>query len=308
MAEPRYSFTAFTPTFNRAHTLGRVYESLCSQTYTDFEWLIVDDGSTDDTPQLVAGWQADAPFEIRYLRQPNQGKHSAFNHGVREARGKLFLTLDSDDAIAPQALERFWHHWQAIPKPKRDGFAAVTALCLDQEGKVVGDLFPRDILDSNSSELKHRYKVRGEKWGFTRTDLLRVHPYPELPGVRFVPASVVWIPIASRYQTRFVNEPLRIYHTSDGDQLSRAGLRRDHLKGLALWHRTVLNYEAGWFWQDPIDLLRSGANYARFGFLADWGIKKQAQHLRGTAARLLWLAGLLPGWLKARTDRPGLID
>jgi glycosyltransferase involved in cell wall biosynthesis len=308
MTSHQHTFTVFTPTYDRAHTLGQVYESLCAQTYRDFEWLIVDDGSTDHTPELVAGWQEEAPFLIRYFRQPNQGKHVAFNHGVREARGLLFLTLDSDDTIVPQALERLWHHWQAIPNEKRDGFAAVTALCQDQDGRVVGERFPRDILDSNASELKHRYKVHGEKWGFTRTDLLRAQPYPEMPGVRFVPESVVWIPIAAHHQTRFVNEPLRIYHSSAGGQLSTAGLRRDHLVGLALWHLITLNFEAGWFWQDPLDLLRSGANYARFSFLAGRGLQEQARELRGKGAWLLWLMGLAPGWLKTQMDRSRLID
>jgi hypothetical protein len=308
MTPHQHTFTVFTPTYNRAHTLGQVYESLCTQTYKDFEWLIVDDGSTDNTPELVAGWQKEAPFLIRYFRQPNQGKHVAFNHGVKEAEGLLFLPLDSDDAIVPQALERLWHHWQAIPEEKRDGFAAVTALCQDKNGRVVGERFPRDILDSDASELKHRYRVRGEKWGFTRTDLLRAQPYPEMPGARFVPESVVWIPIAAHHQTRFINEPLRIYHSSAGGQLSAAGLRRDHLIGLAIWHLIALNFEAGWFWKDPLDLLRSGANYVRFSFLAGRGMKSQAQELRGKGAWLLWLLGLAPGWLKAQMDRPHLIN
>ncbi len=306
--EFKYAFTVFTPTFNRAHTLGRVYRSLAAQTFRDFEWLIVDDGSTDQTPELVAAWQAEASFPIRYFRQANQGKHVAFNQGVRRARGELFLPLDSDDACLPQALERLWGHWQAIPEDERAGFAAVTGLCVDQAGRVVGRRFPRDVLDSDSSEIKHRYKVGGEKWGFTRTDLLRAHPYPEPAGCSFVPESVVWIAIAARYRTRFVNDPLRVYHASAGDQLSGSGLRRGHLAGLALWHQAVLNFEAGWFWRDPLDLLRSGLNYARFSFLAGRGVGEQAAGLEGAGARLLWLAGLVPGWLKARLDRPRLKD
>jgi glycosyltransferase involved in cell wall biosynthesis len=194
-----YTFTVFTPTFNRAHTLGRVYESLRAQSYRDFEWVIVDDGSTDDTPALVASWQDEAELPIRYFRKPNQGKHTAFNQGVREAKGQLFLSLDSDDSCYPQALERFWHHWQSIPEDARPGFAALTALCEDENGNIVGQKYPKDVFDSDSSEIKHRYKVEGEKWGFIRTDILRQFPYPEPPGVTYVPESVAWIPIAALY-------------------------------------------------------------------------------------------------------------
>mgnify|MGYP000318435424 CR=1 FL=1 len=302
------TFTVFTPTYNRAHTLGRVYESLRAQTFKDFEWVIVDDGSTDGTPDLVAGWKDLAEFPIRYFRKPNQGKHTAFNQGVREARGRLFLSLDSDDSCHPQALERFWHHWQSIPTDARPGFAALTALCEDESGKIVGQLYPSDIFDSDSSEIKHRYKVEGEKWGFIRTDILRQFPYPEPPGVTYVPESVVWIPIAARYKTRFVNEPLRIYHSTAGNQYTGSGLKRSHLEGLALWHQVVLNYEAKWFWHDPLDLLRSTLHYVRFSFLCGKGIAWQWRRLHSPGARILWLLGLGPGALKARLDHKQVHD
>src|SRR5262245_31274251 len=85
----RYTFTVFTPTYNRAHLLPRVYESLRQQTFRDFEWLVIDDGSKDNTGEVVQAWQRDAPFPIRYLAQPNGGKHTAVNRGAKEARGRL---------------------------------------------------------------------------------------------------------------------------------------------------------------------------------------------------------------------------
>src|SRR5437762_2817315 len=96
-------FTVFTPTYNRAGTLPRVYESLKAQTFRDFEWIIVDDGSADSTQELVQSWIGDLDFPIRYFRQQNQGKHVAVNLGVKEARGEFFLNLDSDDACVPEA-------------------------------------------------------------------------------------------------------------------------------------------------------------------------------------------------------------
>ena len=303
-----YAFTVFTPTYNRARLLSRVYGSLAAQSFRDFEWLIVDDGSTDGTDDLVAAWQKEAAFPIRYLRQENRGKHAAFNRGVAEARGELFLPLDSDDAALPQALERLHFHWQAIPQDKRGDFAAVTALCADESGRVVGERFPADVFDSNSMEINRRYKVRGEKWGFTRTEVLRRFPYPEPPGAKFVPEGIVWSRVATRYKTRFVNEPLRVYFGQAGDQLSRAGLKLSHLPGLALWHQVILNEESSWFAADPLYFLHSGLNYARFSFLLGRGLGEQWGGLSKPLAKVLWLAGLLPGWLLASRQAESLIE
>src|SRR5260370_42528889 len=143
----RYVFTVFTPTFNRSQTLSRVYEGLRLQTFRDFEWLIVDDGSTDGTKELVEKWQTESAFLIRYIYQENQGKPAAFNHGVQQARGELFVTLDSDDACVPQALERLKYHWDGIPTAEKDKFSAVAVGCACQNGRVVGDEVPPCGLD-----------------------------------------------------------------------------------------------------------------------------------------------------------------
>ena len=208
------TFTVFTATHDRAHLLQRVFDSLERQTYRDFEWLIVDDGSTDGTDSMVRDWALRADFPVRYVRQPHSGKHVAFNRGVREARGRLFLSWDSDDGAVPEALERFKVHWGSIPADRRARFSAVTALCMDEHGRPVGDRFPRDITDSEPLELYFRYRTRGEKWGFQRTDVLLEFPFPEPPGVSFVSESIVWFAIARRFKTRYVNEYLRIYCSS----------------------------------------------------------------------------------------------
>src|SRR5260370_1633948 len=186
----RYVFTVFTRTFNRSQTLSRVYEGLRLQTFRDFEWLIVDDGSTDGTKEIVEKWQTESAFVIRYIYQENQGKLAAFNHGVQEARGELFVTLDSDDACVPQALERLKYHWDGIPTAEKDKFSAVTALCKDQNGRLVGDEFPRDVLDFDSIELVFKYNVKDEKWGFHRHDGFKQFPFPKIRNAKFISDGV----------------------------------------------------------------------------------------------------------------------
>src|SRR5215831_18669122 len=104
-------FTVFTPVFNRRHTLGRVFESLRAQTIRDFEWVVVDDGSTDGVSDLLSEYERTADFPVRVVRQVNAGKHAAWNRGVALARGELFLPADSDDRFVPETLERFRDLW-----------------------------------------------------------------------------------------------------------------------------------------------------------------------------------------------------
>ena len=108
--------TIFTATYNRAHTLHRAFESLRAQTFRDFEWLVVDDGSIDGTNELVAGWMETADFPIRYLRQNHSGKHFAHNLALSEARGLLFTVLDSDDALPSDALGKLKQCWISFPE------------------------------------------------------------------------------------------------------------------------------------------------------------------------------------------------
>ena len=135
-------FTVFTATFNRGHTLRRVYEGLLGQTYREFEWVVVDD---DRPTTREASSSSGAPkpgSRIRYLHQQNQGKHVAFNRGVAAARGELFISLDSDDSCVPTALERLKWHWDQIPPDARSGFTGVTGLCVNQLGHLIGTRFP----------------------------------------------------------------------------------------------------------------------------------------------------------------------
>jgi glycosyltransferase involved in cell wall biosynthesis len=282
-------FTVFTPTSDRAHTLERVHDSLCAQTFGDFEWLVVDDGSTDGTDHLVARWSEEASFPVRYVWQENVGKHVAFNRAVQAARGTLFLTLDSDDECVPTALERFADHWWSIPSQRRDEFSAVTALCANADGKVVGAEFPHDPTDSDPIEIEYRYGVDGEKWGFHRTDVLARYPFPEVPGQPFVTESLVWHRIAHDYRTRYVNDVLRVYRRESGTAslTDLAGRTADRAPMFALRDHMILTEEIGWFRHAPRRFLRAAANYTRFSRHEGRGFAQQRRALRPLTSRLL---------------------
>lgn len=270
-----YTFTVFTPTYNRAHTLHRVYESLLKQTFTDFEWLIVDDGSTDHTTELIASWQA--PFPIRYIYKENGGKHTAFNRGVQEAAGELFLTFDSDDSCTPEALQVFNDVWQGIED--REKFAGVTALCMDESGEVVGDMFTHDVHDATYLEDKYVYKIKGEKWGFQRTDVLKQFPFPEPEGLKLVSEGYVWARISGEYLTRYVNKCLRVYHTETGSYVHSAPGK--YATELAYSGKETLNYEIRYFWKAPLTFVRQSVHYVRFSLHAQQRPFQGLEHALG---------------------------
>jgi glycosyltransferase involved in cell wall biosynthesis len=300
----RHRFTVFTPTYDRAHTLPRVYASLCAQTLRDFEWLVVDDGSRDHTAASIKAWQQEAPFPIRYFYQENAGKHVAFNKGVAEAQGELFLPADADDAFVPHALARLLFHWENIPPADRPRFSGVTGLCQDENGRRVGTGFPREVMDSDSLEMIYRYKVRGENWGFHRTAVLRQFPFPETPRRIWIPESLVWHPIARHYRTRFVNEPLRLYFQGQVDQISQSSARR-FAPGRKLFYLQVLNEELDWFSRAPLIFVKAAVQFARFSFLSNEGARTQWRSLENYPSRGLWLAGVVPAWVIALLDQRG---
>ncbi|GEP42006.1 glycosyltransferase family 2 protein [Brevifollis gellanilyticus] len=286
-------FTVYTPTYNRAHTLHRCYDSLKAQTNRDFEWLIVDDGSTDGTAELVAQWQAENLLPvIRYEPRPHGGAHRVHNHGLAVAHGQMMIKLDSDDGCVPQALERLRFHWESIPESERAGFSGVTGLCQDQDGKLVGCEFPNAPLDCTAAELDYIHHVHGEKWGFLRLDVLRQFPFPEDCTGNFIPESYVWSQVSQNHETRHVNEQLRIYWM---DAPSLVHGRPDPSRN-ADGHRRmfgmVLNLEAKYVRVAPARLFRVAVQFSRFSLLHGTGLMQQWQSLRPGLPRLLWLLGL----------------
>lgn len=282
-------FTVFTPTFNRVNVLHRVYECLQEQTFRNFEWVIIDDGSDDGTDVLVSQWKDQASFPIQYFWQKNGHKKTAFNHAVRVAKGCLFLPWDSDDQALPNALNLLYTHWMQIPVVARARYSGVCGLCVDESGEVVGRKFPANVLDSDALEVFYRHKVHGEKWGFTRTSILRKYPYPDTVSGH-VPESVVWSRVAKSYRTRFINEPLRIYiQTIDSvTQAGRAsGGAAKNAEGQLIWVQSILQNELRWFLYRPLWFFKAGANFTRFSRHVQAKRNHKPDELDGVAQRLL---------------------
>lgn len=204
------SFSMFTPTYNRCKDLPGVYHSLQIQTYRNFEWVVVDDGSNDGTRELIESYMKEADFPIKYEYQENQGKHIAQNKAIDMAEGELFLPLDSDDTMVAEALEVLWTTWMGLTEEERKNYSGVGCHCKDQNGKRVGTPWPKDGIISNDIEMYFKYKIRGEKWGPIRTDIMKNFKNAEVKG-HFLSENVIWFQIADRYQKIYIDKCLRIY-------------------------------------------------------------------------------------------------
>lgn len=193
--------TVFTPAYNRAHLLPRLYESLKAQTLQNFEWIIVDDGSTDDTEEIVNEWLGGD--RIRYIKQANGGKHRAINRGLQEARGELFFIVDSDDSLPRESIATIFKYYSQVKDD--NSFGGVCGYMANHDGTNIYKGYKQEILDCNSLELRYKYNVEGDMAEVFRTDVLKEIPFPEIDGERFCPEALVWNRIAQKYKLRVFN-------------------------------------------------------------------------------------------------------
>lgn len=216
----KYKITVFTPTYNRAYIIETLYRSLQRQSYTDFEWLVVDDGSSDDTEELFAGWSKEEnPFPIRYYKQENGGKCRAINRGLELAQGELFFTVDSDDYLTDDALEKVACWEGELPKDQKYcGFAGNLGKApnVTPNRRFVGGYFDGTALDRYGT-------VDGERASVFYTEIHRHYLYPEFPGEKFLTEAVAWNRMANDgYKMRFYDDIIWIYEYKE-DGLTQSG-------------------------------------------------------------------------------------
>lgn len=196
--------TVFTPAYNRGYTLPRTYESMKQQKNTDFIWLIVDDGSSDNTAELVRQWQAEKnDFEIRYVYKENGGMHTAHNVAYALIDTELNTCVDSDDALAPDAVQIIYDAWQRV---KDQGYAGLLALDAEFGGKLIGKGFPEGLTSTTLGDY-YRNGGSGDKKLILRTDVVRQYPpYPTFEGERFVPLGSMYTMIDRDYELSVLDE------------------------------------------------------------------------------------------------------
>lgn len=279
--------TILTPTYNRASLLPRLFDSLLRQTNKDFEWIVVDDGSTDDTREVVANLKekCGGAFPMGYVYKANGGKHMAINIGAERARGELLFIADSDDLLIDDALETVANSWHDISDDK--SFAGIAGLDITMDTReVIGSGLPQEQIDCNAIDIRYRHHVTGDMKEVFRTEVLREFPFPEFAGERFCPEQLVWFRMARRYRLRYINKPIYIAdYQPDG---ITAGITRARMRNPSA---SMLTYAE--LTECPVPFLvkvKAAINFWRF-----WHCRTATSVVPRVALRWYWLRPL--GWM-----------
>ena len=238
--------TIMTPTYNRSSFLPKLYETLTKQTVdlTMMEWIIVYDGSTDDTEDIVHKLKEKSPFGINYIKSTNRGKHHAVNMGIENATGEFFFIVDSDDTLPENSIERIIF-WFTTLKSEQEKFAGIGGLKSYEFSGDVGESFEGEYLDCSSIERREK-NIKGDKAEVFYTDVIKKYRFPEFSGEKFLSECVLWNEIArDGYKIRWFNEPIyRCEYLDSGLTRNIYNNLAKSPKGFLLYTRELMQYEA----------------------------------------------------------------
>ena len=231
-------FTIFTPTFNRKELLEKLYKSLQKQTFKDFEWLIVDDGSDDGTKEKAEEFLSEKKLDIKYYFKENGGKQRAYNFATDKANGELFICLDSDDEYVENGLETILKYWEKYEK--NSDIAGMGYLSTYPDGEVIGSIFPEKEMISTQFDIYNKYGVKGDKGLMFRTEIIKKYKFPVFDDEKFITEAVVYNRICEKYRMVYVNEKIEIKeYQEDGLTAKYNNLLLRNPKGQALYHNEI---------------------------------------------------------------------
>lgn len=230
--------TVFTPTYNRAYTLDKLYKSLCEQTVNDFVWLVVDDGSIDDTESLVKKWIDERCIDIIYYKQENRGKMVAHNLGVRLCSTELFVCVDSDDFLATDSIEKICSFWKKNKNHDVAGIIAYRAVKKENDFLVEKE-FPS--LDPSTLHSLYENGFQGDTTLIFKTEVIKEYPFPEIEGEKFITEAYSYDQIDQKYKYLLLNSPLTLCeYRPDGYTCNTSRLYFNNPKGCALYYNQLL--------------------------------------------------------------------
>ena len=239
--ESTIKLTIFTPAYNRAHTLLRTYESLLQQDCKEFIWLIIDDGSTDNTAELVRRWQSnDNGFEIRYIYKENGGMHTAHNTAYENIDTELNTCIDSDDKLAPGAVRMILDKWERV---RDQGYAGMIGLDADFDNNVIGKGFPEGMTETTVIGY-YSAGGSGDKKLVYRTDIINQYPaYPVFEGEKYVSLAYKYRLIDQKYKMAVLDEVLcNVEYQPDGSSGTMWKQYLRNPKGFAFWRKVCMQY------------------------------------------------------------------
>lgn len=282
--------TVFTPTYNRKNTLKRTYSSLCNQTCKDFVWLVVDDGSTDGTANLVNRWRADDnDFEIQYIYKENGGMHTAHNVAYANIKTELNTCIDSDDSMPPNAVKVILDTWEQI---RDKGYAGIMALDADMAtGKIIGKGFPNGAKEMTATGY-YAGGGSGDKKLIYRTDIINSVPsYPEFPGEKYVALAYKYILVDQSYKMFLLNEVVcDVEYLQTGSTNTMFDNYLQNPNGWIFWRKIQMTYPYNLF-----HLLKNCIHYCSSCIIA-----QKQQIVKNSPKKLLTVICFPFGWILSK--------
>lgn len=240
--------TVFTPTYNRKNRLKNLYHSLLNQDYNDFEWLIIDDGSTDGTKDYIEKLKSENKMNINYVYKENGGKMSAVNMAHDIAKGEAFITIDSDDELVPDILGTMHNDFTKISK--NDSLAGIIYLAAykNEPEIFIGDKFPKDDIICSYMDFKLKYKISGDKAALWKTDVLRNYKYPIIDGEKFIPDIYLMMKISEKKQVITKNKiVMLVEYLDNGYSNNYFNLVKKNPKGNVLYFKELYKYDKSFY-------------------------------------------------------------
>ena len=278
--------TIFTPTYNRAYILENLYKSLCRQTIKNFEWIIVDDGSKDNTETLIYNFQNENKIAIQYVKQTNAGKHVAINKGLNLANGEIFFIVDSDDQLSEDAVE--WLIYQYKQIEYNNDIAGISGVKISFDGNRFGGDMPFLVKDCSALDFRYKYHVKGDMSEAIKTEVFKQFPFPVFEGEHFCPEAVVWNRMACKYKLRYVNEPIyKCEYRPDGLTAKIVKLRMQSPEASMLCYSELYGYKIPF-----LQKIKAAINFWRFAFCSKKSFNKKLRQI-GFFALILLPIGFL---------------
>jgi|TARA_B110000305_G_scaffold33920_1_gene33398 glycosyltransferase involved in cell wall biosynthesis len=283
-----YEFTVFSPCYNSERFIRRTYESLKNQAFKNFEWLVIDDCSSDRTLNILNELKQESEIKINVVKN-NSNKMLAYNCNlaVTLAKGKFFIFLGHDDELVPLALKRFYEVWKNIPSNEKNNLVGMMSNCQDEQGFFVHDELPEPPVITDFFNMYHNFGVKGEKCFCYLTEIIHKQNFSKVD--KYVPENVFLMNISDQYSTYFFNENLRIYHTKH-ESFSNSLHAQDRIRypiGMRYEKLQDLNRRAKKLKQHPILFVKTIINFIRFTFHSDILVRHSLQEISSTTIKIV---------------------
>lgn len=274
------TLTVITTTYNRAYCLPQLYESLLRQSSKDFIWMIIDDGSTDNTAALIKEWENEKIIDIEYYYKENGGMHTARNMAYEKCNTILNVIIDSDDWMTDDAIELIISYWNKFGNEKYYGIVANN---IDTKGNLIGNEMPKGVKEATSMELFGKYRVKGDKKFILRSELSKRYSYPEFEGEKFYPASYKYKLLDQHYKLLILSKAICVVdYNPDSMTYNKIAQYRTCSRGFAHYRNEMIRIS-----KSPIYIFKESIHYVAESLLSG-----EKQYIRKSSKPVYVIAAL----------------